>query len=70
MKMKIINKVAAIIFIIFRDFLMFSQIFLSPQGKQCAIITCKHGIYKLLHDIRCGIIGNEISGKHLNFIEW
>ena len=70
MKMKITNKVAAIIFIIFRDFLMFSQIFLSPQVKQCAIITYKHGIYKLLHDLRCGIIGNEISRKYLNFIEW
>ena len=24
---------------------MFYQIFLPPQGKRCAIITCKYGIY-------------------------
>ena len=29
---------------IFRLFLMFYQIFLKPQVKQCAIITYKHGI--------------------------
>ena len=37
---------AAIIFIIFWDSLMFYQILLSPQVKQCAIITYKLGIYK------------------------
>ena len=26
---------------------MLYQVFLSPQVKQCAIITYKHGIYKL-----------------------
>ena len=30
---------------------MFYQIFLSPQVKQCAIITCKHGIYELPHEL-------------------
>ena len=34
-----------IIFIIFWDFLMFYQIFFSPQVKRCAIITYKHSIY-------------------------
>ena len=53
---------------------MFYQIFLSPQVKRCAIITCKHGIYKFLHellnDVRLRILGNEkILGKIINFIE-
>ena len=30
---------------------MFSQIFLSPQVKGCEIITYKHGIYKLPHEL-------------------
>ena len=53
---------------------MFYQIFLSPQVKRCAIITYKHGIYKmpheLLNDLRLRILANsEISGIHLNYIE-
>ena len=39
------NLVATIIFIIFLEFLMFYQIFLSPQVKRCVIITCKHVMY-------------------------
>ena len=54
--------IATIIFIIFWDFLMFHQIFLSPQVKRCAIITYKHGIYELPHelpnDLRLRILGN------------
>ena len=53
---------ATISFIIFSDFSMFYQIFLSPQVKQCAIITDKHGIYKLRHELpnnlRLRILGN------------
>ena len=30
---------------------MFYQIFLSPQVKQCAIITYKHDIYELPHEL-------------------
>ena len=30
---------------------MFYQIFFSPQVKQWAIITYKHGIYELLHEL-------------------
>ena len=30
---------------------MFYQIFLSPQVKRCAIITYKHGIYELSHNL-------------------
>ena len=30
---------------------MFYQIFLSPQVKRCMIITYKHGIYKLPHEL-------------------
>ena len=41
---------------------MFYQIFLSPQVKQRAIITYKHGIYELPrelpNDLRLGILGN------------
>ena len=61
-------------FIIFRDFLIFYQIFYSPQVERYAIITYKHGIYKLPHefsnDFRLSILGNlEISRKCLNSIE-
>ena len=40
---------------------MFYQIFLSPQMKQCAIITYKHGIYEDL-----GKLGNvrKVSKLH------
>ena len=52
---------AATIFI-FWEFLMFNQILLSPQVKRCAIITHKHGIYELPHelpnDLRLSILGN------------
>ena len=34
--------------IMFCDFLTF---FLSPQVKRCAIITYKHGIYELPHEL-------------------
>ena len=51
-----------IVFIIFWDFLMFYQIFLSPQFKKCAIITYKHGIYeslrKLPKDLKLTFLGN------------
>ena len=30
---------------------MFYQIFLSPQAKRCAIITDKHGMYKLPNEL-------------------
>ena len=31
--------------------MMFKQIFLLPQVKGCAILTYKHGIYELPHDL-------------------
>ena len=31
---------------------MFYQVFFSPQVKRCAIITYKHGIYELPHELR------------------
>ena len=31
---------------------MFYQIFLSPQVKQCEIITYEHCIYELIHNLR------------------
>ena len=41
---------------------MFYQIFLLPQVKQCVIITYKHGVYELPHellnDLRLRILGN------------
>ena len=63
-----------IMFLTFLDFLMFYQIFFSPQIKRWAIITYKHGVYELPHelpnDLRLRILGNsEISGKCLILIE-
>ena len=49
-----------IIFIIFRDFLMFYQIFFSLQLKQCVIITYKYDIYELPHELQ-----NDIRLKDL-----
>ena len=53
---------AAMIFIIFWEFLTFYQIFLSPQVTRCAIITHKHGMYDLPHelpnDLRLKILGD------------
>ena len=53
---------AAIMFITFWDFLMVEQIFLSPQVKRSVIISNKHGIYELPHelpnDLRLRILGN------------
>ena len=47
--------------IIFRDFLILYQVFFSPQVKQSVIISNKHGIYELPHeltnDLRLGILG-------------
>ena len=41
---------------------LFDVIFLSPQVKRCTIITYKHGIYELPHelpnDLRLRILGN------------
>ena len=61
-------------FVIFWDFLMFCQIFLSPQVKRNAIISKKHGIYKLpqklSNDLRLWILEKkEISGKSQNLLE-
>ena len=51
-----------IIFIIFWDFLMFYQIFLSAQVKRSVIVTYKRGIYdmphEMPHDLRLTILGN------------
>ena len=59
-------------FIILWDFLMFYEIFYSPQVKGCAFITYKHGIYDLPHelpnDVRPRKLGN--TRKVSNFIEW
>ena len=55
------KQLATTIFI-FWDFWMFYQIFFSSQVKRCAIITCKHGIYELPHELpnelRLEILGN------------
>ena len=42
---------SAISFIIFWDFSMLHQIFLSSQVKRMAVITYKHGIYKLPREL-------------------
>ena len=45
-----------------KNFLMFCQIFLSPQVKRCSIITYKYGMYELPqelpNDLRFRILGN------------
>ena len=43
--------ISAISFIIFWEYSMFYQIFLSPQMKRWTIITYKHGIYELPHEL-------------------
>ena len=53
---------------------MFYQISLSSQVKRSPIISNKHGIYELSHelpnDLRLRILGNwKISRKSQNFIE-
>ena len=54
-------KQPAIGFIIFLNFPMFYQIFISPLVKRWVIITYKHGLYKLPHkltnDLRPRILG-------------
>ena len=45
------SKLPGIILIIFWDFLMFYQVFFSPQVKRCTIFTYKHGIYELPHEL-------------------
>ena len=55
-------KVTTINLIIFWDFSMFYQIFLSPQVKRWAVITYKHGVYdsaqELPNDLRLRILWN------------
>ena len=60
--------------IILWDFLMFYQIFLSPQVKRSTIISNKQGVYELPrelpNDLRLRILGNkEKSGESPNFLE-
>ena len=63
-----------ITFILFWDFLMFYQIFFSPQVKRCAIVTNKYSIYdlsnELANELSLRILGNQrVSGKSSNAIE-
>ena len=53
---------------------MFYQIFLLPQVKRSAIISHKHGVYKLPHelpnDLRLRIVGNkEKSGESVSLLK-
>ena len=56
------NTQDTISFIILREFSMVCQIFVSPQVKRWAIITYKHCIYELPHELpnnlRLRILGN------------
>ena len=49
-KLKMVS--TTILVIIFWDFLMFYQIFLSPQVKRIVIISNKHGIYELPYELQ------------------
>ena len=55
--------------IILWDFLMFYQVFLSPQVKRSAIISNKQGVYELPHelpnDLRLRILGNKENQENL-----
>ena len=42
---------STILAIIFWDILMFGKIFVSPQVKRFVIISNKHGIYELPHEL-------------------
>ena len=52
---------------------MFDQIYLSPQGKRCAIIGYKHDIYELPHELQNNLrkLGNirKVSKLH-RIIAW
>ena len=50
--------ISAVSFIIFWEYSMFYQIFLSPQVKRWTIITYKHGIYELPNNLRLTILAN------------
>ena len=61
-------------FIMFWNILIDEKILFWPQVERSVIISDKHGIYKLPHelpnDLKLRILGNkEISGKYKNFIE-
>ena len=43
--------ISTISFIILSDFWVFCQIFLSPQVKRWVIVSYKHGIYELSHEL-------------------
>ena len=56
------------------DFLMFYQIFLSPQVKRSAIIINKQGVSELPHELQKDLtlwpLGNrKKSGKSANVLE-
>ena len=60
---------------LFWDFLMFYNVFFSSQMKRSLIISNKHGIFGLPHDLpndlRLRIFGNwVISDKSQNFTEF
>ena len=55
---------------------MFYQNFLSPEVKRCAIISYKHGIYEVPHelpnDLRLRKLGNirKVSKPHRMIAKW
>ena len=70
-KRKILQKIKIIIF---TDLLMIDQVFCLPSVKRSVIISNKHSIYYLPHELKDGfrhrISGNkEISGKFQNATE-
>ena len=47
----VLNYLGPTILVIFRDMLMFDEVFVSPQVKRIVIISNKHGIYELPHEL-------------------
>ena len=58
------GKKTTIMDIVFWDFLMFDKIFFSPQEKRRVIISNKHGIYELPHELP-----KDLRLKHLSFLK-
>ena len=60
----VLNYLGPTILVIFRDMLMFDKVFVSPQVKRIVIISNKHGIYELPHELP-----NDLRLRSQNFIE-
>ena len=49
--LRVLDVVTTIMLIIFWEFLVFDQIFVSSEVKRSAVVCNKDGIYELLHEL-------------------